>query len=132
MSLPFGAGIGRYAEDMSRWTLNLQRWMDEAKDVLIMSGLSDWYERVAKLDDAATAWLAQYADVEGELDEIDRQAAILYKAMLNGKQFACDDNPYANGWISYFVRAKMEEVGGMFEHFFLPSEIEQLQALHLL
>jgi hypothetical protein len=129
MSLPFGAGIGRYAEDMGRYVEYAQRWQDVASADLRKRDLSERRDKILFGDGDL---LFDNAAVVYDVNDVDKQLAVLALAMATGTRFEFDDGKYANGWISYYMKSMLESFEMDLREFLTPLEILNLDGLRLL
>lgn len=122
MSLPFSAGIGRYAEDMGTYCENVQKWLDVAKFDLSERGLSDRFYSVLGINQNFFVSV----DTIYETSEMDRQLAVLALAMSTGTRFEFENGKYANGWIGYMLKGFVNSSELDLQEYLLPTEILQL------
>lgn len=129
MSLPFGAGIGRYADDRGTYAEYAQHWLDVASLDLRERNLS---ERRDKILFGNEPLLFDSATVVYDVNDVDKQLAVLALAMATGTRFEFDNGKYANGWISYYMRSMLESFEMDLHEFLTPIEILNLGDLRLL
>lgn len=125
MSLPFGAGIGRYAEDMGTYCENIQHWLDVAE--------CDLRERdLLERRDAILGLTNIFGSAVYDTNDMDSQLAVLALAMATGTRFEFPDGKLANGWISYMVRSHSDSFELDLHEYLTPMELLSLGSLHLL
>ena len=130
MSLAFSAGIGRYADDMGTYCEYAQKWLDVASLDLRERDLSARRDRILFGDNEPL--LFDNATIVYDVNDMDKQLAVLALAMATGTRFEFDDGKYANGWISYMLRGFTGSFELDLHEFLTPFEILTLGDLRLL
>lgn len=97
--------IAHYADDMGRYCENAQAWMDVAQADLESRGLGERREKILDIKTAGDLLSQCGLSVEFDINDMDKQLAVLALAIATGTRFEFPGGKPANGWIGYMLRA---------------------------